>query len=387
MSTWLDGIPDLSSPRPRNIRSYLRTHGWEMEPGEVDGPTFWSLPTEDGTYEVIAPSSRARDFEARVSELLHTVSVSENRQAAEVFRDIMTMTFDVQYLINDFGTPSGTAPLRDVAELYAAAQGVVTAAVSSLDDPRSVLRLARSTEANQLLRQVLAGPTTGGSYVITIWTPIPPRISQEEDGLLFDVEGEPYPRKATLHLHTALRSTKAAARTFLDNDSGIDAFLSLAGSGVSANLCESLVALGGQRPTPLNIRFAWALGRPISMPDPVVRFTTEEFPVLSEAARVMRQQFVQDVRLRGQVIRLHREAQLGSGDVTVSGVVSSYETGEIIGKLRRVMVGLGEADYQLAIRAHDDREDVEVVGALEERGSHSKLVQARDFAVLPELEV
>src|SRR6185437_1117009 len=212
-------------------------------------------------------------------------------------------------------------------------QGVVTAAVSSLDDPRPVLRLARSTEANKLLREVLAGPTGSGSYVITIWTPIPPRIVQEEDGLLFDVEGEPYPRKATVHLHTALRSTKAAARSILDDDGGIDAFVSLAGSGVSANLCESLVALGGQRPTPLNIRFAWALERPISLRDAVVRFTADEVPVLDEAARVMRQQFVQDVRLRGQVIRLHREGQLGSGDVTISGVVSSYETGEIIGKL------------------------------------------------------
>lgn len=388
MSAWAEGFLDLRSPQPRSIRLYLKTHGWEREPSAQGEPSFWRLPTEDGTYEVIAPSSeRTRDFQGRVEQLLRTVSVAEDREPAEVLRDVATTTYDVQYIDREFGTPPGTAPLRDTAELYAAAQGMVAAAASSLEEPRSVHPSARPAPTNRLLRQVLAGPTVSGSYVITVWTPIPSRLTQEDDGVLFDLDDEPYPRRATVHLHTALRSARAAARGVLDNDDGIDTFLGLAGSGVSANLCESLVALSGQQETPLNVRFAWALDRPISVPDPAIRFESREFEVLGEAARVMRRQYVQQVRLRGQVIRLHRETQLGSGDVTILGLATTTDAGEIIGKLRRVLVELNEQDYQRAIRAHDDREEVEVTGSLEERGSRSKLTQVHDFTVLPELEI
>jgi hypothetical protein len=69
-----------TGPEPRSIRIYLRTHGWQREAESHDLPTVWTLPTSQGTFEVIAPSSRQnRDFSARVAELLRTISVVESR--------------------------------------------------------------------------------------------------------------------------------------------------------------------------------------------------------------------------------------------------------------------------------------------------------------------
>lgn len=230
MSVWVDGTLDLGSPQLRSINLYLRTHGWERETSAQGEPSLWRLPTEDGTFEVVAPSSRqARDFEGRVEELLRTVSTAEDREPADVLRDIATVTYDVQYIDAEFSTPPGTAPLQDTAELYAAAQGMIAAAASSPELPRSVHLSSRPPSATRLLKQVLAGPIMSGGYVITVWTPIPPRLTQEEDAVLFDIDAEPYERRATVHLHAALRSSHAAARGVLDNDDGIDSFLELAG--------------------------------------------------------------------------------------------------------------------------------------------------------------
>ena len=97
---------------------------------------------------------------------------------------------------------------------------------------------------------------------MSIWVPIPPLLTQEEDQVLFDPEGDPPERAATRRLHEALGATRDAARQILDEDLGIEAFTDRADRGVSANLCEALVAVSGDSRIPFDVRFTWALARP-----------------------------------------------------------------------------------------------------------------------------
>lgn len=90
----------------------------------------------------------------------------------------------------------------------------------------------------------------------------------------------------------------------------------------------------------------------------------------------------QNIRLRGNVIRLHREGNLGSGDVTISGVVLDDPSE----RMRKVTVSLGEADYNIAINAHETYRDVEVSGSMTQRGTRSYLSDLSQFAVLPDPE-
>jgi hypothetical protein len=381
MSASIEDILDPGGPQPRNIRLYLRMHGWEREGSASDQPGIWRLPTDDGTYEVLAPSSRGTgDFKDRVSELLRTVSIVEDRSPAEILRDLATQAFDVQYIRTEYGGPPGTAPLRDTADAYSAVQGIVAAAATSLDDPRPVLPPQRPGPTANLLRRVLAGPTGEGSYIISVWTPIPPRLTPDEDAVLFEMDDEPYERRVTTHLHTALVSARDAVRDVLNDSGGVERFVELAPAGVSANLCESLVALSGQNNAPFDVQFAWALDRPIPVSEPSIRFESETLPILSEAARVIRSLLPQEVQMRGQVVRLHREGNLGSGEVTISGVAIS----DTIERPRRVLVSLSEPDYQLAIRAHREYIDVDITGILVERGTRARLEQAHGFFLVPE---
>jgi hypothetical protein len=159
-------------------------------------------------------------------------------------------------------------------------------------------------------------------------------------------------------------------------------FIDRAAEGVSANLCESLVALSGDNRTPFDVRFTWALDRPVQSSESPIYFDRESFDVLSDAAREMRAQLPEeDVRLRGNVIRLHREAsRLGSGEITVTGIIS----GDPIEKLRKIWVSLSEPDYQLAIQAHQTFADIELTGSLIQRGSRTYLIQSGDFIILPD---
>ena len=189
-------------PEPRNIRIYLSTHGWQREPDE---PTVWTLPTRQGAFEVIAPLTlRNRDFSARVAELLRTVSVAEGRAPDEVLNDLFTLRYDIQYIHGQYDGPPGTAPLRDAADLYNSAKNMMAAVSASLEEPRSVLPSPSrmSSRSNQVMRKVLAGPTGEGSYIVSVWTPIPPRLTPEEDFVLFDLDNEPPERKTTTLLYT-----------------------------------------------------------------------------------------------------------------------------------------------------------------------------------------
>jgi hypothetical protein len=374
----------LASPGPRNVRLYLRTRGWERQPAESGESDVWTLPSEDGTYEVIAPSSReARDFPERIAELLRTLSIAEARSELEVLRDLATLAFDIQYVHTTHAGPPGTAPLRDAAEAFSAAHGLLAAASSAFEEPRLVLPPRRPARTAEFMKKVLAGPTSEGSYVISIWVPVPPRLTQEEDSVLFDIHDEPFERAATKHLNRALVAAKAAARDALDSDAGLDAFVERETDGISANLCEALVSLSGEDEMPFDVRFAWALDRPLIGVAPVVAFDTDSIPMLREAARELRARLPEDdVRIRGNVVRLHREGQLGSGEVTIAGIVA----GDPVEKLRKVSVSLGEDDYAQAITAHEEFLDVEVVGSLIQRGTRTHLNDAHGFSVRPPVE-
>jgi hypothetical protein len=234
------------------------------------------------------------------------------------------------------------------------------------------------------VRNVLAGPTQVGSFVASIWTPIPPRMTTDEDGVLFEWDSEPLERKTTAFLQTALNSTRAAVDSVLNENQVLSTFVDRATEGVSANLCESLVGISGDGRTPFDVRFAWALDRPMQSSQDPVHFDRQSIEILSDAARAIRNQLPEEeIRLRGNVIRLHREAtRLGSGEITVTGIVS----GDPVARLRKVWVSLSESDYQLAIRAHETMVDIELNGTLLQRGSRTYLRMSSPFITLPDMD-
>lgn len=365
---------DVTSLNPRTIWLYLEGQGWQRQTEEIPAsPNVWTLRTKDGTYEVIAPSSPdTRDFDQRVAELLRTLAIAEDRSERDVLRRIMTGAFDVQSVHTHFSSPSGTAPLRDAADAFAAAHAMLSASTASLERPQLVLPPRPPRRTSDLMKRVLAGPTGAGSYVISIMVPVPPLPLHEDLAHLHD-ESEPFERTATKHLHGALLAARAAANDALDNETLIDAFLSREELGISANLCKALADLAGEEAVGFDVHFAWTPYRPVAGLESKISFRDATIPILRQASHELRTMLPQgDVTVIGRVVRLHREKSHGKGSVTILGSVE----GDPPRKSRRIWVNLTESDYELAIRAHHSSTDVYIMGILEQRGTRTCLNNA-----------
>ena len=368
---------DVASLTPRTIWLYLEGQGWQRQTEETPAaPDVWTLSTKDGTYEVIAPSSRdTRDFAQRVAELLRTLAIAGDRSERDVLRELTTAAFDVQSVHTHFSSPSGTAPLRDAANAFAAAHAMLSASTASLDRPQLMLPSRPPRRTSELMKRVLAGPTGAGSYVISIMVPVPPLPPQDDLAHLHD-ESEPFERTATKHLHGALVAARAAANDALDKGTVIDAFLSREELGISANLCKALADLAGEEAVGFDVHFSWTPYRPVDGLESTISFRDATIPILRQASHELRTSLPKgEVVIVGRVIHLHRETHHGNGRVTISGSV----VGDTLRKSRRVWVNLAESDYELAIQAHHSSADVQVIGLLEQRGTRTYLTHTWGF--------
>ena len=194
--------------------------------------------------------------------------------------------------------------------------------------------------------------------------------------MLFEIEDEPFERAATLRLHQAMTSLSQAVRQVEDDHAGIEAFTDRLSDGVTAVLCEAVATMVNESRIGLETSFSWALDRPVADRNQPVVFGRGSQEVLQEAARHIRSLIPEEeIVLAGNVVRLHRDARDGTGEVTIAGVFA----GDPDERLRRVTMTLPGAVYDEAIRAHDEFDLVEVVGELYRRGNRLYLRNPRDF--------
>lgn len=371
----------LRRVRARSLRLYLASRGWQRQE-RVHAVPVWTFGDAPNDFEVLPPSTdQVPDFDSRLADILRVLSVVEDRSEVEVLRDILQVSFDVQYYRIDHDGPEGTAPLAEASAALKAAQMLLLSAASSLELPgRLVLPHRSPAQALSLGRRALAGPTSEGSYVFSVWIPVPPKLTPEEDLVLFEIEDEPFERAATLRLHDSLVALSEAVGAVATSDAGIAAFTERVERGVNASLCEAVASVMGESRSGVEARFSWAIDRPARVFPTSIQIDSTSRDVLVEAAREMRSMVPEEETLvQGNVVRLHRDTQQGTGEITIAGIVA----GDPDGRLRRVTVSLAEADYQMAIRAHQEFEVVDVVGELVNRGTRTHLRNARNFVARP----
>jgi hypothetical protein len=369
--------------KPADVLNYVRASGWRLE-RELDRSQLWTFPGNDSglsAYEVIVPVDvSVRDYANRMADLLSILSVAERRQPADVLIDLTATAVDAQYVGLRTGTPSGTAPVADVARACVSVRDMlVSAATAVLTRQPQVVQPARKPRgAQNFVKRARMGPTRPGSYVLCIQVPLPDM--EEHDGvapLFADFGPEPFERQVSRLLYRAIRGAYQAADSVV-HGSSIRTFEQYAASGLSANMCEAIAGLGGDQQNEVAFRFTWAQSQPIQEPTPPLVFGSPHIGILESAAKDLRSRNDQrDVTMRGTIIRLHRETRSGPGDITVSG----YVEGEIRDRARKVRIHLFEDDYSRAGVAHDDGNEVIVRGDLIRRGTVTYVEPVREFRI------
>lgn len=224
-----------------------------------------------------------------------------------------------------------------------------------------------------------SGPAAEGSYTLTVHTPVPPRLAQQE--LLFDSEADqfdlPVERQVSFQLYQAVRAAYEAAEAALLTSDGLDPFTHAVEAGVSANLCEALAGLGGLTGHPFELSLCLAAVRGDPRELAPVRFRRDHLPVIRQAAAELRARTPEeDVIVTGEVVRLHREPG-GAGEITLVGRVDDQDP------LRRIWIDLPSDAYELAMRAHQDMREVSVTGNLVRCGTRYVLAHPSAFRVRP----
>lgn len=295
---------------PQRISLYLTSRGWQ--PQEESGGTLWLA--HDEAYEVFVPRYRTmRGYASYVRNMLKTLSTVESRSESQIAHEISVSDADVQYVHTDPDTDPGTTPIDEGVKAFESLRlWVLSGAVSATGDkPRLVQPARKPAQALEFMRGVRLGPTFEGSYVLTVYIPVPPHIGQtaiEVDHPQIKLLSQPFQRRVSLRLREATIEALNAADEVIRRREGIEAFTRRAEKGVNANLCEALTGFTSREGGDARIDFSWALSRPVE-PGAPIALGRDHVTVLREAAQEMRAAAPEDdVTVIGAVVRLHRKA-------------------------------------------------------------------------------
>jgi len=367
----------LRAVEPRQAAAWMRANGWSLVDTRPEHTARYQKPAgAEGEFEVTLPLDPAfRDYTRRVREVIETLAVASGRPSAWVLAELRASTFDIVRLrATGPGIGPGRVPVETGTRLFAQTRELLLAAACAAHEPRPVYRTRRPTEATDFLRRVKLAAPEEGSFIVTIYAPVPPGLGFD------DAEGQevPFERRATTMLATASAAARRAAES-AGLGGGAQPFLDGAALGVSANLCEALAGLvDGEETSRIDLMFAWASSRPAPAGAPTsVHVGSDLASLLQEGARLLRATATTpDYPLEGIVVRLESDNPEAGGVAVV--------TGQIDGQARKVQVAMNREDYSLAIGAHERQDFLRCEGELRRQGGRFILERVRHVEVVGE---
>lgn len=366
----------LRALEPRQLAAWLRANGWTLVATRPEHTATWSKPADaDGDYVVELPLDPSfRDYPRRISEIVDTLVVATRKPAYWVLQEVRATMFDVIRLrATGPNVGQGRVPVEVGTRLFGFTRELLLAAACSAVDPRPVYRARKPVEAMEFLRRVKLGAPEEGSFVVTVYAPVPPGI---QVALSDEVDGVPFERRATLTLATGTMAARQAAEQ-VGLGGSPELFLKGGAAGVSANLCDALAGfVDGESVTELDLQFAWASSRQVAAgTTTAVRVGADLSPILRESAKWLRaRSSTPDFELEGAVVRLE------SDDAEAGGV--AVVAGQVDGQPRKVRVAMAAPDYALAIRAHKEGQLLRCEGELSRNGRGFQLERVWHVAVV-----
>lgn len=357
--------------RPARVVAYLKFNGWEQFDEFPGRATLWRLKREETgeDFEVLLPTDLAlKDFSARMVDLVSTLAAAEGRSIGGVLTTLVSPLDSMNVQIERDDTDDGTISLVDGARAFQGVKELLHAAAASLEEPRPFYSTRSGGDAAKVLRNARLGQTQRGSYVISVQTPVP--------DTLFNEQLEPIERRVLRRLVSGVGAARDAAHEGTE-----EAFKTRVASGVSANLCLALAKFGGGKKfRAVTLRFNWAWTYPIPQGElRDYRFTPPLIDAIREGGeRLKHVEPNKEFILVGKVKRLEHEGET-AGTIAIEGQIDH--------KVRRVTLVLQGEDHDKAIRAYKSQELVRCLGELIRHGSAYHLIGARKFGfVLPDNE-
>ena len=371
----------VESLRPRDVRHYLASRGWVADESESSADAAVFRHPLTGGAEILLPLRRdLGDYTLRMSELVRVLSAVEKRSFLDVLSDLSSPPSDVLRLrVSAPEATLGNLPLDEGIQLLRGGRDMLLSAACSTKRPLAFHPEKTLKDASDFIKKCRLGQTERGSFVATIITPVPPALPLfPEDQTLWE-DAEPFARRVTTRLMASLGIVDLAVKA-----GRLDPILKGVDEGVSANLCDAVVAMrpsGDQ--SHLDIGMSWSRSRP-RLPEGVpaaVTIAQADFDIIGEASRYLRERArPRRERFEGKILALQSEVVTLFDDVGGKVVVRT----EVGGQPARVKFVLNREDYRHACDAHRDETRVAVTGVVHHdvKVRVYELSEPSDFQVL-----
>jgi hypothetical protein len=352
----------LAALDPLDVAAYLRTNGWKATQNEPGKFAYWEKPSGEATpFEaLLAFDTSYRDYVQRMSELMATLSVAEDRSQLEIYSDLNAVSADVIRLrLMAKDSVGGSVPLDQGVGLVEGARKLLEAAAGSAERPQAPYVSHTPKSVDNYIRGLRLGQTEIGSYVVTVLSRLPLELKDALDGA--KVLEEPFERKVTNRLAVSLgRAVEAAQQSMVDGS--VAPFEAAVPFGVNANLCSALADLAKDPTTHdgLQVGFSWSPLRPQfknEVPSKVV-ISPPLFAVFGEAGR--------HLRSRSQFKKVVVVGRAFKMEMGKDGDETAYVRAEFSEKRRPFRVKV-PAEFRMAvIESYRDQLDLRLVGEITE---------------------
>lgn len=348
---------------PADVAAYLQTTGWQKLDDKPGYRSVWLKSYGGDTADLLLPVDRTvGDYLPRMVDAVRLIATLEERAESEVLTDLQHASTDVLRIRLAYSDAAdGSIPLLQGERLVESATEMLTAAGSAVNSRKPYFPGNRPDEVRLFVQGLRLGQSERGSYVMKVLSRVAPELKQEQKTLFGEPE-PPFERKAVAGLNRALIALRDAVDLAATNFSA-KVFQDAVAHGVSANLCQALAGMNTANPQPvdqLRFGFTWARSRPFdSAPPREVCFRAESFPIIAEAARVLKAVAPQDDQeIQGYVVKLQQRDDGG-----VASVATFLD-----GQPRKVAISLTAEDHKRAIDAYDKRIEIRCRGNLTKSG-------------------
>jgi hypothetical protein len=325
--------------------------------------------------EVLLPMREdLADYAARMGDIVESLSEVEARDEISIYHDLVRSGFDVVRFRAPNADNAGTIAMQSGVALYDHAWDVIAAAANAAEKPKRAYRGNNSVRAREYLDTLRLGQTEVGSYVLTVLSPVRPKLETDQMHLfpVADESEEPFSRTVTRTLSRSLRAAKNAVEEAVATGK-LEPFETAVDAGVSSNLCDAVARLVEQG-AGADISLTWSRVRRGPESNVMYRFTEDNARVLTEAAMAFREREPQsDITIEGIVVGLDRKPEEFDGKAKIWGVVD--------GRVKTISAEFMHLDYKKVVNAHDQKLRVRVNGDLVKRGGVQILEKARNLVV------
>lgn len=342
----------------RAVRAYLSANGWFREQSRCRAAAdIYLRQAGDLEFAIVPTSDRYADYATRIYQLAEQVGRIEQRPLAAVLADLSTAESDRVRLriLTDGG--DNTVGLAQAGALLAESKRLLAAAASAAEAPKPTYPPKKTRRVSDYLNRVRMGHTEQGSFIINILAPASGTTEQLDLPLGEDAP-EPFERKVTRKLASALCASRRAADQLVGGGPKITSTEEWLEEGLSSNLCRSVAKLAEEgHGLEVAVTLASTHSSESERDGAPVTFTPSDSDALNEVASML-----EDLperpreRIQGYVSKLSREKADRKGKVTIKAPVA--------GKPASIHGEFEPDDYSRITRAHDQRLPVALEGDL-----------------------